>query len=71
VPGAYEFRVGRTQSHRQWKRRDRLEWQRVEFRVSGFAVGDVLQGMRMIVDRLDLHDIGEQIAIDSGLSVHV
>ena len=71
APGADEFRVRRDQAHGQRERRDRVERQCVEFGVSRLAGGDVLHRMSVIVDGFDLHDVGEQIAIDAGLSAHV
>ena len=61
VPRANELRISRAQAHRQRKRRDRVEWQCVEFIVRFLAFRDVFQRMRVIVDRFDLHDLGKQI----------
>ena len=71
MPGTNEFRICRIETHRQRKRRDDIEWQRIEFSVREFARCDVLQRMSMIVDRLDLVDFVQEIPIDSRLLADV
>src|ERR1043166_7410294 len=62
-PGADEFAVVWSESHRQRKRFDCFERQRVVFVVGFFAFSYVSERMSMIIDCFDLIDFGEKLGI--------